>query len=153
MRLVRYLLSASQVIALLVLLLPNGFANTIELKPFTTDGCSLFPDGTLMQRTLWLACCESHDIAYWMGGTSKQRVEADLALKQCVADIGEPMVAELMLNGVRIGGTPFLPTQFRWGYGWPYPRGYEPLTAKEKQEASQLLRTFMQLKDSNKKVN
>jgi len=33
-----------------------------------------------------------------------------------------------MLAGVRIGGTPYLPTKFRWAYGWPYPRGYTALS-------------------------
>ena len=36
-----------------------------------------------------------------------------------------------MLAGVRVGGTPYLPTPFRWGYGWPYPRFYKELSEKE----------------------
>jgi hypothetical protein len=43
----------------------------------------------------------------------------------------EPAVAILMLAGVRVGGTPYLPTDFRWGYGWNYPRFYGPLTEGE----------------------
>ncbi|WP_216662021.1 hypothetical protein [Niveibacterium sp. COAC-50] len=42
------------------------------LKPFTTDGCSSFPDGTPWQQTLWLDCCVKHDIAYWIGGTKEE---------------------------------------------------------------------------------
>ena len=34
------------------------------MQPFTNDGCSAFPDGTLSQRTLWLQCCTAHDRAY-----------------------------------------------------------------------------------------
>lgn len=104
-------------------------ANT--LKPFTTDGCSAFPDGTLTQNTLWLTCCTAHDYEYWKGGTYNQRLEADKALKQCVSQNGEPEIGMLMLAGVRIGGTPYLPTSFRWGYGWPYPRHYKELTVEE----------------------
>ena len=43
-----------------------------------------------------------------------------------------------MLAGVRVGGTPFLPTKFRWGYGWPYPRFYGELTTDELQQVKYL---------------
>ncbi|WP_057831042.1 hypothetical protein [Colwellia sp. TT2012] len=102
-----------------------------EIKPFTSDGCSSFPDGTLKDKELWLSCCTAHDFSYWMGGTYQARVEADELLRQCVSNVGEPFIAELMLVGVRVGGTPYLPTKFRWGYGWPYPRGYKAINEKE----------------------
>lgn len=101
------------------------------LTPFTSDGCSAFPDGTFEQNELWLSCCQAHDFAYWQGGTYTQRKRADEVLEICVAAINEPGVALLMLTGVRVGGTPFLPTGFRWGYGWPFPRGYGVLSAEE----------------------
>ena len=107
-----------------------------ELKPFTSDGCSAFPDGNLAQRELWLACCIAHDLAYWQGGTFTQRKAADGRLAQCVANTGEAAIARLMLAGVRVGGTPYLPTRFRWGYGWPYPRGYKALTPDELAEVA-----------------
>lgn len=109
-----------------------------ELKPFTTDGCSAFPDGTLNQKKLWLKCCTQHDFDYWQGGTYQQRVLSDQALKSCVANVGQPEIAALMLAGVRVGGTPYLPTPFRWGYGWPYPKFYGPLTALEQKQVSAL---------------
>jgi len=43
-----------------------------------------------------------------------------------------------MLAGVRVGGTPYLPTRFRWGYGWPWPRGYRALTDIERQQVENL---------------
>lgn len=117
-------------IFLLLLLLTSPL--TVEaIAPFTSDGCSAFPDGTLAQQELWLSCCTAHDYAYWKGGSFQERVEADEALRQCVASLGEPEIAVLMLAGVRVGGTPFLPTEFRWGYGWPFPRGYRALTKQE----------------------
>lgn len=108
-------------------------ANTLAggLKPFTSDGCSAFPDGTFVHNELWLACCTAHDYAYWQGGTYEAREQADIALQQCVAQVGEEEIALLMLAGVRVGGTPYLPTSFRWGYGWPYPRFYGELNADE----------------------
>ena len=105
--------------------------NAGELKPFTSDGCSVFPDGTLSEQELWLSCCTAHDLAYWQGGTEQQRLEADQQLESCVAEVGQPEIAKLMLMGVRVGGSPYLPTQFRWGYGWPYPREYKVLTPEE----------------------
>ena len=73
------------------------------LKPFTSDGCSSFPDGTLKQKTLWLSCCQQHDLEYWRGGTYQERLQSDIALKVCVSNVGEPEIALLMLAGVRVG--------------------------------------------------
>ncbi|WP_413698692.1 hypothetical protein ACLKMH_13870 [Psychromonas sp. KJ10-10] len=103
-----------------------------EIKPFTSDGCSAFPDGTFAQKDLWLSCCTLHDYAYWQGGTYEQRLIADKALQHCVESVGEPAIATLMLAGVRVGGSPYIPTKFRWGYGWSYPRFYQALTESEK---------------------
>ncbi|KGJ94449.1 hypothetical protein [Colwellia psychrerythraea] len=108
------------------------------IKPFSSDGCSAFPDGTYQQKELWLSCCTAHDYAYWQGGTYEERLIADEQLQQCVANVGEPKIANLMLTGVRIGGSPYLPTPFRWGYGWSYPRPYKPLTPEEKRQITQL---------------
>jgi hypothetical protein len=112
---------------LLLVLSMCGGASAGGLKPFTTDGCSMFPEGTADQQDLWLVCCIDHDLAYWMGGTSEEREKADRELRDCVERTGQPEIAKLMLAGVRAGGTPYLPTGFRWGYGWPWPRGYRAL--------------------------
>ena len=110
------------------------------IKPFTSDGCSAFPDGTLEQSDLWLICCTTHDRAYWKGGTYDERLQADKDLQACVEEVGEEEIALLMLVGVRVGGTPFLPTTFRWGYGWPYPRGYGELKAGELEQVKNVTR-------------
>lgn len=110
-----------------------------KLSPFTTDGCSDFPDGTPQHKDLWLKCCIAHDRKYWIGGTYEERLRADLELRQCVKAVGEPAVAELMLAGVRVGGSPWWPTHFRWGYGWPYTHGYRALTPEEQEQARKLL--------------
>ncbi|WP_346654649.1 hypothetical protein [Pseudoalteromonas sp. MEBiC 03485] len=117
-------------------------AQAAELKPFTTDGCSSFPDGSLEHKNLWLACCTAHDLAYWQGGTFKQREQADVDLKECVAKVGEKEIAILMLAGVRVGGTALLPTSFRWGYGWPYPKFYGELTAQERMQVENRLAEY-----------
>lgn len=111
-----------------------------QLKPFTSDGCSVFPDGTIVQKDLWLSCCTEHDKAYWKGGTYKERIVADEALKQCVDALGQPTIAKLMRAGVKVGGSPFLPTGFRWGYGWDVQRGYKALSQEELELVKKMLR-------------
>ncbi|MDZ7923450.1 MAG: FAD-binding oxidoreductase [Marinagarivorans sp.] len=123
-------------LAVMALSLNCQAQNSVKLQPallpFTTDGCSMFPDGSLADQQLWLSCCADHDKAYWQGGSFSDRVAADDRLSECVNHRGEPLVAVIMLLGVRVGGSPFLPTQFRWGYGWRDWRGYSPLTSEEK---------------------
>lgn len=118
----------------LSLCLLNHSAFAADILPFSTDGCSAFPDGHAEDDTLWRDCCIAHDLAYWAGGSYADRQAADEALALCVADVGEPEIAKLMLAGVRVGGSPFFPTSYRWGYGWPYVRGYAPLSETEKQQ-------------------
>ncbi len=113
-----------------------------ELAPFTTDGCSMFPNGNPLHKSLWLQCCIAHDLAYWKGGTRPERLAADLALEQCVKNVGEPKIANLMLTGVRAGGTPYLPSTYRWGYGWSLTRGYQPLTNEEQSQVIKQLNSL-----------
>jgi hypothetical protein len=110
-----------------------------QLQPFASDGCSTFPDGTLANNELWLSCCEKHDLAYWQGGSFSEKLYADESLQRCVANIGKPEVAKLMLAGVALGGSAYLPTAFRWGYGWPYPRIYKALSAEEEKQIGIML--------------
>ena len=131
-----------KLITLLSALAISGCTHAQSIKPFSTDGCSAFPEGTLIQQSLWFDCCFSHDMAYWKGGSSAQREKADQELKQCVAQLGEEGIAELMYHGVRIGGTPHIPTPFRWGYGWPPGRGYQSLSSEEKQQVREQLQAF-----------
>lgn len=114
--------------------------------PFRSDGCTFSPDG------VWRQCCDAHDRDYWMGGTREERLASDERLRKCIyetiIDVGWPsnpkswlgrfwykhlsprlsehetasLVSQLYYRGVRIGGVGWLPTQFRWGFGWPYPR-------------------------------
>ena len=96
-------------------------ANRLPDFIFTTDGCSRAPDDH------WAACCVMHDIPYWCGGSRKDREVADQLLEQCVNQQAT-FVGSLFYTGVRFGGTPWLPTPWRWGYGWAdWPHGYDPL--------------------------
>ena len=104
----------------------------VKLADFTSDGCSLFVDGTFEDPELWKECCLKHDIAYWQGGTKEQREAADIAFRECVQKkTGNAELAELMYQAVRTGGEPYYPTWYRWGYGWPIGRGYKSLSKSE----------------------
>lgn len=118
------------VILLLLVFCAPAFAKS-PLKPFKTDGCSWFLDGTLNERRLWRNCCVAHDRTYWQGGTRAQRKAADRKLKSCVATVGKPGVSKLMYLGVRVGGHPLNPLYFRWGYGWKYRAKHKALTIEE----------------------
>ncbi|WP_425376050.1 hypothetical protein [Shewanella frigidimarina] len=133
----KYCLNCTALVFASVSMLVN-FAQADALTPFTSDGCSAFPNGTFEQSELWLACCQNHDYDYWKGGTFDERLTSDKALRACVTNVGQPQIALLMLAGVRVGGTPYLPTQFRWGYGWSYPRDYGALTDDEHQQVELL---------------
>jgi hypothetical protein len=86
---------------------------------FTTDGCSRWLDKP------WLSCCVVHDITYWCGGSDDDREQADQFIMQCVNQKAA-LVGGIMYPGVRIGGSPWLPTPWRWGYGWKeWPKGYQ----------------------------
>jgi hypothetical protein len=124
------------------LLLSSSCASSPKLAPFTTDGCSRFPDGTRSQQELWKHCCTRHDMAYWRGGTREERRAADRELRACVDEVRDPALAFMMYEGVRVGGAPWWPTRYRWGYGWSYGRLYRPLTEDEQRMADELLVGF-----------
>lgn len=131
-------------IAILVpLCSPLSTAGDNVLKPFSTDGCSLWISGPPSSPNLWRHCCVAHDKAYWVGGTEADRAKADENLQQCVARVAGDGMADYMYVNVRWGGAPFWLTSYRWGYGWPYwdngkQRGYRPLTQEELEQVKQL---------------
>ena len=67
-----------------------------------------FPDRSYISNTDWCSCCLAHDLAYWRGGTEQDRLNADIALKNCVQQSTKnPVLANLMFEGVRLGGGPY----------------------------------------------
>ena len=128
-----------------LLFLTAGCSSDDTLSPFRSDGCSLFPDASVITRTDWCSCCFEHDLAYWRGGTEDERELADQRLAACVLErTGNEPFANLMLEGVRFGGSPYFYNWYRWGYGWPYERRYQALTPVEVAEADQLLGEYEQ---------
>lgn len=116
------------------------FASEIQaIDNFETDGCSIplkkFAQGNLNKKIKKIRfCCVKHDVDYWMGGTHKNREDADEALKVCVDTVIPPKTlfrslgAEMKL-AVRLGGAPSFVgissiESYRWGYGYPIGRPY-----------------------------
>ncbi len=128
------------VLACLSLVSLLGCTYAAQLEPFTTDGCSSFPDGPPEDPDRWRGCCVEHDLAYWVGGSRDQRRQADDALAVCVEQAENKVLADAMWAGVRAGGSPFWFTEYRWAYGWPYTRGYRELTPEEQVLAKDLLK-------------
>jgi hypothetical protein len=112
----RTLLFRSLIFSSLVL---AACARPPRLSPFSSDGCTLFPDRN--PRQTWCACCVEHDLAYWKGGADSLRRAADSALGACVLErTGDSAMARMVYAGTRAGGSGYFPTWYRWGYGWPY---------------------------------
>lgn len=109
-----------------------------QLNPFSSDGCSRWPDGTVLKPNAWLECCYKHDRVYWLGGTYQQRLNSDKELKSCVKKNFANFMGILMYMGVRVGGRPNYDTSYKWGYGWKYERGYVHLTTEEYNYAQEL---------------
>lgn len=126
-----------------LLFFSTSFAFAQGLSDFQSDGCSQFPDGTFSDQDLWCECCIIHDLAYWQGGTAEQKHQADLALSHCVAKkTGDELLARTMYLGVTLGGSAYYLTWYRWGYGWPYGRGYKALTAIEQRQVVNKLEKY-----------
>ncbi|KKK62762.1 hypothetical protein LCGC14_3001070, partial [marine sediment metagenome] len=78
-----------------------------------------------------------HNHSYWKGGTYKDRQIADRKLELCLSPQGSQEGLALLAN-VRVGGSPYIDTHYRWGYGWPFPKFYGELKDYEKNEVDRL---------------
>lgn len=140
----RFSFALTYVLCVSLVLASHTEAQENNLKPFTTDGCSMWMDGTPKHPYLWRHCCVAHDKAYWIGGSAQQRADADDELKACVKTAMGTGMANYMHTGVIIGGSPLWLTPYRWGYGWSYLdettlRGYKLLTKAEQTQVTSLL--------------
>lgn len=107
-----------------------------SIDSFSSDGCSMYPNGTIHEPNLWAHCCFVHDISYWMGGPKGKREIADEELKLCVAQTTHLTHGEIVELGVRTGGAPYSIWPWRWGFGHSEIRPYSPLTQDELDDIS-----------------
>lgn len=85
---------------------------------FSSDGCTMWPDKS-DGKDIYPACF-IHDLKYWAGYPNEdvERLAADAELMLDVARIRQSTkMAELMFQGVRVGGTGALKLGFSWGFG------------------------------------
>jgi hypothetical protein len=131
------------IIIFFILIIPGCNGSEKQISDFESDGCTLFPDSSLIDKTDWCDCCFDHDIAYWQGGTEDERLKADEALRECVREkTGNENLAKVIYNGVRFGGSPYFYNWYRWGYGWGYERKYKELSAEEKKQVEIKLKEY-----------
>lgn len=86
---------------------------------FYFDGCTLFPDN--IGSVSFLSACLQHDIAYWYGGSSEERKQADLVFRKDVRELGAvgSFLSVPMYVAVRMFGDTWILKQFgaNWGFG------------------------------------
>ncbi len=101
------------------------------LQEFETDGCTLFVEGPIGKPDLWAHCCFEHDLRYWFGGSKDDKKFSDIQLRECVRGVAGSFWANLMYNGVRLGGLSPVKFKYVWNWGWLPKRKSHPLTQKE----------------------
>jgi len=133
----------------------NTFAQSseesVELKPFSSDYCSKWPDGKDEEPAQWADCCFTHDMHYWIGGTEDEKKASDLGLKECVKLSGASLNSFIMYIGVRIGGKPG-DAEYAWGFGYNSSKGYEKIPALELEKAKTLLEQSPYNQEENTKA-
>ena len=101
----------------------------------------MFPTGTHEDGFLWGECCLIHDASYWMGGSKQDRKLSDRALRDCVSNKGQDIVAWIMYMGVSVGGSADFKTDWRWGYGWSQRENYKELNLMEKKHVLEIFKS------------
>ena len=120
-----------------------GCQADIQLMNFANLGCSSSPNPSELASDEWCGCCVEHDIAYWRGGSSTQREQADERLRDCVVrTTRNEVLADSIYEGVRDGSSKYFFTDYQWAYGWSFDRSYEPLNEKEQHIANQYLLNY-----------
>lgn len=101
------------------------------LKPFFTDGCTLFIEGPKDKPNLWKHCCVEHDLRYWFGGSKEDMNATDLRLKACVDKVAGANWANMIYYGVKTGHLSPIKNKTQWNWGWKEKREYGPLSSDE----------------------
>lgn len=109
-----------------------GFSQASELKPFETDYCTMFFEGTWQRPNVWKPCCFEHDLRYWFGGKKSEMHKADLELKQCVRQRAGSFWANLMYYAIRTGHFSPIKNKYKWGWGWSTARHFQELSNEDK---------------------
>lgn len=106
--------------------------NNEIIRPFATDYCTAYAEGTREKPDLWKHCCVEHDLYFWAGGSRDDRKATDLRLKHCVESTGQVRIARLIYAAVSLGGSS--PIRFKtkeWGNAFEKRERYLSLTTEE----------------------
>jgi hypothetical protein len=119
--------------SIILALLLSSYSHASEFpKPFTTDYCTNYPEGTRSEPDLWKHCCLFHDLYLWAGGSKKDRLASDRELKSCIEKTGAHFEANLMYMAVRAGSySPIKYPDMRWGNAWTNRPEFLPLSSSE----------------------
>lgn len=117
----------------------NG-SGILALRPFTSDGCSMSPDGVprTPESQAWTRCCVKHDVKYWLGGPESEKKLADQELSNCLGQSGYPYFGWTFWFFVDAFGGPGSSKKYRWGYGWTQRRPYRALSTQEEKSVEEL---------------
>lgn len=115
--------SVAEVVAVCQAFDKNELAGLIETnppkKPFVFDGASMFPDKIGNVDTDYAT--HWHDIRYWAGikGDWLMRFLSDVEMVKDLIQVCKSTteLAQLMFNGVRVGGSEHTGAKWRWAYG------------------------------------
>lgn len=124
-----------------LILLFSLSAYSVELKPFVTDYCTYFFNGTLKSPKLWADCCHAHDLDYWVGGSSEDQLYSDQRLKSCIDSKGVKWMGALMYQGVRLGHHSPVKSKYHWSWGWQVKRKKVVLSSQEKKSILKKLKS------------
>ncbi len=116
----------------LSMIILSSFAQAQEVKTFTSDFCTGYPEGTLNHPNLWRDCCIEHDLYLWAGGTQRDHDQTDLNLMSCVKKVGAPINADIIFWGIKLGNlSPIKLQDKKWSNAWITPRGLKALSFEE----------------------
>ena len=103
-----------------------------RISSFETDFCTNYPEGTQEKPELWKHCCLMHDMFFWAGGNKADRLDADLKLKNCIADTGSLYQARIMYLAVRAGSySPIKYPKMKWNNGWDKRPDFQSLSSRD----------------------
>src|SRR3990172_4711577 len=111
-------------------------APSLTIAPFSSNGCSGF------REARFFSCCYTHDLAYWAGGTFRDRTRSDRAVRRCLIDISHDRVLGDFSYFLVLLWTVPATVGFKdgWGRAWyglePKRGHYDPLTPVQRQLVS-----------------
>ena len=119
------------------------------LKPFVTDGCTMFVDGTISSPGLWRSCCVEHDLRYWYGGSDSEMDATDNHIRDCVERVAGASWAKVVYTGIRAGHYSPIKNKYQWSWGWNQKREKTPLTPEESTYVLGEIRALQNSEDVN----